>query len=104
MLITDCLAYTDIQVEISRQEDIFTITIKTSQTIDLSLTLHYFQGRAVAEGLLLLLNQTPLGDLTKASITYPPGDITLTLDTDTEKTTDEIKEEKSYACCCLSLP
>jgi|GEM_PF-2250376 len=98
MFITDCLAYTDISVELTQQDEIFIVSMKANKGTDISITLNYLQVKLLAEGLLAITGQAKLNELTKDTSKYATGDIKLSLYCSTN---DEIENsyEKGETLC-----
>lgn len=96
MFIANCLAYTDINAELSRQDESFTINVRSHQDTDISLTLNYLQVKVLAEGLLALIGQAPLGEVAE-NTKHPAGNIQLTFYIAFDDENDSLKEEEA-AC------
>ena len=63
MVISTCLAYSDIQVEISQLQETFMLAVRSEDNSYIQLTLNYTQAKLLAEGLSGFLCQAPVQPL-----------------------------------------
>jgi len=105
MFITGCFAYNDITAECRQQKGSFVVTLKTDNHVDLGIILNYTQVKVLSEGLLSVLSQTPIGELTDPAISPILGDIQFRMN-QSSKDQDNHREGDEAQCLQphLSVP
>ncbi|WP_371371020.1 hypothetical protein [Sporomusa aerivorans] len=63
MVISTCLAYSDIQLELSQLQETFMLAIRSADNSYIQLTVNYTQAKLLAEGLTGFLCQAPVQPL-----------------------------------------
>lgn len=77
MIISTCLAYTDLNAEFRQQDETFVVALRSRDADGLLLTLSYPQVQSLAEGLLFTLGQADAETLLKSKHNYLFGDMTI---------------------------
>ncbi len=77
---TECLAYTDITVEVSQQQDAFLLSLQADDTVSIRLILNYLQVKTLADALLALACRGKLQDFLDTKYDFLFGDIRVKLD------------------------
>lgn len=63
MFISACLAYSDINAELSQRNETFSIALKMPENGDIHLTISYSQAKILADALAAIIHQAPAKEL-----------------------------------------
>ena len=92
MLITNCIAYEDIQLQLSTVNDSFNLSIDANK-VEISLTLNYLQLKTLGDSLISMANAANASELHNAIGKDFVGDIKVYYQQELEQKTTEINLE-----------
>ncbi|HWR08531.1 hypothetical protein [Sporomusa sp.] len=96
MFMIECIAHTDVSAELSQQQENFLVTLKTGRAVDICLILNYLQVKVLAKGLLALIAQAKLHELSNTDTNNQLGGMDVTFAINTPENYSKERGEVPY--------